>query len=120
VPDIYRGDELEDLSLVDPDNRRPVDWDARRSELAALRGGAAPTAETAKLFVTWRTLKLRAERGPAFAGSYEPIELGPGLCAFTRGDEVLVAVATRPDIEPRLPEGWRDVLGLPGLALAVR
>jgi (1->4)-alpha-D-glucan 1-alpha-D-glucosylmutase len=120
VPDIYRGDELEDLSLVDPDNRRPVDWDARRSALAALRGGAAPTARTAKLFVTWKTLTLRAEHAAAFAGSYEPIDLGRGLCAFTRGDEVLVAVATRPDAEPRLPAGWDDVLGLPGLALAVR
>jgi (1->4)-alpha-D-glucan 1-alpha-D-glucosylmutase len=120
VPDIYRGDELEDLSLVDPDNRRPVDWGARLSALAALRGGAAPTAETAKLFVTWKTLTLRAEHAAAFAGSYEPLEFGPGLCAFTRGGEVLVAVATRPDTEPRLPEGWSDVLGLPGLALAVR
>ena len=34
VPDIYRGDELEDLSLVDPDNRRPVDWAARRGRVA--------------------------------------------------------------------------------------
>jgi (1->4)-alpha-D-glucan 1-alpha-D-glucosylmutase len=120
VPDIYRGDELDDLSLVDPDNRRPVDWDARRTTLAALRDGANPTVATAKLFVTWRTLAFRAEHAAAFAGSYEPVDLGPGVCAYARGDEVLVAVATRPDAEVQAPAGWRDVLGLPGLILCAR
>jgi (1->4)-alpha-D-glucan 1-alpha-D-glucosylmutase len=119
VPDIYQGDELEDLSLVDPDNRRPVDWRARREALAALRAGAAPTTETAKLFVTSTTLTLRAERAAAFAGSYEPVDLGPGVCAYVRGGEVLVAVSTRADSEVRVPPGWRDVLDLPGLALCV-
>jgi hypothetical protein len=42
------------------------------------------------------------------------------VCAFTRGGEVLVAVATRPDVEPAVPDGWRDVLGLSGIALCVR
>jgi (1->4)-alpha-D-glucan 1-alpha-D-glucosylmutase len=120
IADIYQGDELEDLSLVDPDNRRPVDWEARREALAALRRGAKPTAATEKLHVTWRTLALRAGYEQAFAGSYEPVELGPGVCAFTRAGEVLVAVATRPDVEPVVPEGWRDVLGVAGLALCVR
>ena len=119
VADIYQGDELEDLSLVDPDNRRPVDWDARRAALAALRDGAAPTDETAKLYVTWKTLAVRADHAAAFAGSYEPIELGPGVCAFTRGAEVLVAVGTGPNVELEAPPGWRDVLGLSGLVLAV-
>jgi (1->4)-alpha-D-glucan 1-alpha-D-glucosylmutase len=120
VPDVYQGDELEDLSLVDPDNRRPVDWEARRAALAALRSGAAPTGEMAKLFVTWKTLSVRAEHATAFVGSYDPVELGPGVCAYLRGGEVLVAVATRPDAEPKPPAGWRDVLGLPGLCLCVR
>jgi (1->4)-alpha-D-glucan 1-alpha-D-glucosylmutase len=120
VPDLYRGDELEDLSLVDPDNRRPVDWDARRTALAALRDGAAPTDETLKLYVTWKTLALRAEHQAAFAGSYEPLDLGPGVCAFVRGGDVLVAAAVRKDADVRLPAGWRDVLGVPGLALATR
>ena len=44
VPDVYQGDELWALSLVDPDNRRPVDWAARRDALDALRGGAPPDA----------------------------------------------------------------------------
>ena len=99
VPDIYRGDELEDLSLVDPDNRRPVDWDARRDALAALRAGAEPTEETLKLYVTWKALALRAERPAAFAGSYEPVDLGPGVCAFVRGGDVLVAAAVRNDAD---------------------
>jgi (1->4)-alpha-D-glucan 1-alpha-D-glucosylmutase len=120
VADIYQGDELEDLSLVDPDNRRPVDWERRRELLAALRRGAEPTEETEKLHVTWRTLALRAGYEQAFAGSYEPVDLGPGVCAFTRGGEVLVAVATRPEVEPTVPDGWRDVLGVAGLALCVR
>jgi len=120
VPDIYRGDELEDLSLVDPDNRRPVDWEARRTALAASRGGAPPTDETLKLYVTWKTLALRAERPAAFAGAYEPVDLGAGVCAYVRGGEVLAAAAVRKDAELRLPAGWTDVLGLPGLALATR
>jgi (1->4)-alpha-D-glucan 1-alpha-D-glucosylmutase len=119
VPDVYQGDELEDLSLVDPDNRRPVDWPARRSALTALRAGAAVTTENAKLFLTWKTLSLRAAHGAAFAGSYEPTDLGPGVCAYTRGGEVLVAVAMRPSVAPEPPAGWRDVLGLPGVALCV-
>jgi (1->4)-alpha-D-glucan 1-alpha-D-glucosylmutase len=118
VADIYQGDELEDLSLVDPDNRRPVDWDARRVALAALREGGFPTDETAKLYVTWKALAVRADHAAAFSGSYEALDLAPGVCAFTRGGEVLVAVGTRPDVEVEAPPGWRDVLGLPGLVLA--
>jgi (1->4)-alpha-D-glucan 1-alpha-D-glucosylmutase len=119
VPDIYQGDELEDLSLVDPDNRRPVDWPVRRAALEGLLAGVEPTAETEKLFVTWKALALRAERSAAFAGSYEPVDLGPGVCAFTRGGQVLVAVAVRPDAQADLPAGWHDLLGIAGLALCV-
>ena len=117
---LYRGDELEDLSLVDPDNRRPVDWDARRSALRALQDGAAPDETTAKLYVTWKTLNLRAEHAQAFAGTYEPVPAGDGVCAFVRGGEVLVAAAVTPAARVDLPAGWSDVLGLEGLALAVR
>jgi (1->4)-alpha-D-glucan 1-alpha-D-glucosylmutase len=120
VPDIYRGDELEDLSLVDPDNRRPVDWDARRAVLEQLKRGAAPDERTAKLYVTWKTLGVRVEHAAAFAGMYEPIELGTGVCAFVRGGEVLVAAGVTPTASPVAPEGWRDVLGVEGLLLCVR
>jgi (1->4)-alpha-D-glucan 1-alpha-D-glucosylmutase len=120
VPDIYRGDELEDLSLVDPDNRRPVDWESRRSALDELKSGAAPDERTAKLYVTWKTLTLRAQHSEAFAGAYEPFDLGQGVCAFVRGGEVLVAAAVAPDASPHAPDGWRDVLGVDGLLLCVR
>jgi len=119
VADIYRGDELEDLSLVDPDNRRPVDWAARTRALEELRAGAAPDARTAKLYVTWRTLRVRAEQAEAFAGSYERLDLGAGICAFVRGGAVLVAAAVDPFVTPRAPDGWRDVLGVDGLLLCV-
>ena len=118
VPDIYRGDELEDLSLVDPDNRRPVDWAARRAALRRLRQRAAPDRATAKLYVTWQALRLRAELPEAFAGSYEPVDAGRGVCAFVRGGEVLVAAAVRPGATVELPAGWCDLLGIEG-SLAV-
>jgi (1->4)-alpha-D-glucan 1-alpha-D-glucosylmutase len=120
VPDIYRGDELEDLSLVDPDNRRPVDWQVRRAALQALQSGGAVDDTNVKLYVTWKTLALRAEHASAFAGTYEPVDAGDGVCAFVRGEAVLVAAAVRPDAIVRVPEGWRDVLGVEGLALCVR
>jgi (1->4)-alpha-D-glucan 1-alpha-D-glucosylmutase len=116
VPDVYQGDELIDLSLVDPDNRRPVDWDARRAALDALRAGLEPDRETMKLHVIERALALRARRPAVFAGAYEPVEAGAAVLAFTRGEDaaVLVVVLLR---EPGLgaaidvPAGsWRDVL----------
>jgi len=120
VPDVYQGDELEALALVDPDNRRPVDWDERRRALADLRSGTPPDDATAKLHVTWKTLELRAAHEEAFAGSYQRLNLGDGVIAFIRGGDVLVAVSTRPDVDPHAPDGWHDVLGLPGLVLALR
>ena len=120
VPDVYQGDELEALALVDPDNRRPVDWAARRSALADLQAGAEPTVHTLKLYLTWRVLALRSEHEAAFAGSYEPRDAGAGACAFVRGGEVFVAAGVCPDVDPAAPAGWRDVLGVPGLIAAVR
>ncbi len=116
LPDVYQGDELIDLSLVDPDNRRPVDWDARRAALAELRAGAEPTRETMKLHLIARALQLRARRPEAFAGAYAPIAAGADAVAFTRGDvQLLVAVVLRPAGEGAtvdVPAGrWRDVLG---------
>ena len=111
VPDIYQGDELWSLSLVDPDNRRPIDWELRRRLLAELAGGAPPRRETAKLYVIWKTLQLRARRPEPFAGGYEPLDAaGPDVCAFTRGGDVLVAVPIRPGASFQPPAGFDDVL----------
>jgi (1->4)-alpha-D-glucan 1-alpha-D-glucosylmutase len=75
VPDVYQGTELWDLSLVDPDNRRPVDYDLRRRLLAQLDGGEVPAVDetgAAKLLVVSRVLRARREHPEWFAG-YEPV-----------------------------------------------
>jgi (1->4)-alpha-D-glucan 1-alpha-D-glucosylmutase len=113
VPDVYQGDELEALSLVDPDNRRPVDWEARRAALARLRAGEAPgDFGERKLDLIRRALALRARRPGAFAGSYEPVAAGPGVCAYVRGGEVLAVVPVRDWEGARLSVRglWRSVL----------
>jgi (1->4)-alpha-D-glucan 1-alpha-D-glucosylmutase len=107
VPDIYGGDELTYLALVDPDNRRSVGWRARREAIEA-----PPEPETVKLHLIREVLALRARRAEAFAGSYGPLGAEEGTCAFLRGDEVVVAVHVRggvPELE-RPPGRWRDVL----------
>jgi (1->4)-alpha-D-glucan 1-alpha-D-glucosylmutase len=114
MPDFYQGSELWDLALVDPDNRRPVDFDLRRRMLAALRQRFAdgdddsaiaelledwPTGRI-KMFVVWRLLGLRRRVPELFAaGTYTPCETagaeGARLCAFVRernGEAVLVVV----------------------------
>jgi (1->4)-alpha-D-glucan 1-alpha-D-glucosylmutase len=114
IPDMYEGDELAFRALVDPDNRRPVDFDWRQAMLRRLMGGSPPVPETRKLFVTLRLLGLRARRPEPFAAAYEPLDAGPSACAFVRGGEVLVVVAVRSGaVEGTLagPGGhWRDVL----------
>jgi (1->4)-alpha-D-glucan 1-alpha-D-glucosylmutase len=111
VPDIYQGDELESLNLVDPDNRRPVDWNARRLALAD---------PPPKLRLILGTLAVRERRPEAFAGAYEPLEAGPDVCAYTRGEDVLVAVALRGDQLPEVAGRWRDVFTARGVALRER
>ena len=107
VPDIYGGDELPFLALVDPDNRRPVDWDARRTALVS-----HVTPDTVKLHVIREALALRRRRPEAFSGAYEPLAAAEGTCAYLRGEDVVVAVpvlGANPELE--LPPGrWRDVL----------
>jgi (1->4)-alpha-D-glucan 1-alpha-D-glucosylmutase len=119
IPDVYQGDELPFLALVDPDNRRPVDWELRRRLLAS---GEPPP----KLDLIRTALGLRARRPAAFAGAfeggYEPLDAGQDTCAFLRGGEVLVAVAIRGDLErfEEPPGEWRDVYRTPELLLAER
>jgi (1->4)-alpha-D-glucan 1-alpha-D-glucosylmutase len=114
LPDIYNGDELPLLSLVDPDNRRPIDWAARREALAALRRGEDADP---KLLLIVRALELRARRPDAFSGAYAPVEAGDDVVAFARGEgEVLVIVPVRSSqgttlqLPDDLAGAWRDVL----------
>ena len=58
-----------------------------------------------KLYVTWKTLALRAEHADAFAGSYEPVDLGAGVCAFVRGGAVLAAAAVDPYVDAARARG---------------
>jgi len=104
VPDFYQGTELWDLSLVDPDNRRPVDFDARAKLVRRCR--ALTAAEVLrewdsglpKLWLTSRVLALRRERPREFSNDskYQPLvaqgtHLG-NVLAFARGENVIVAV----------------------------
>jgi len=110
VPDIYMGDELPFLALVDPDNRRPVNLMRRRRMLS--RAGRASEPGTRKLFAIRELLALRSRRPDAFAGPYEPIPAAPGTCAFRRGEDVIVAVSyrgARPELDSPGP-GWVNVL----------
>ncbi|MGE5285667.1 MAG: malto-oligosyltrehalose synthase [Micromonosporaceae bacterium] len=133
VPDVYQGCELTGLSLVDPDNRRPVDFERRRRMLAALDSGASGPSSPAstlsaasghtsldheKLLVTSRALRLRREHPDWFGGGYEPVAAaGPAAghaVAFLRGGRALT-VATRLPAGLGSKGGWADTaLPLPG------
>jgi (1->4)-alpha-D-glucan 1-alpha-D-glucosylmutase len=105
VPDIYQGTELWDFSLVDPDNRRPVDYDARIAMLAdfSARGGDAEALASElreswadgriKLYLTWRLLQLRRRFPATFAGDGYRALPAPtdDLVAFAR-DEIVTIV----------------------------
>ena len=118
IPDIYRGCELWDLSLVDPDNRSPVDYDHRVRLLSELKqefdGSDSRTAPDVralagtwwdgrvKLLVTWKLLEFRREHPQLFLeGSYRPLstsgERGRNICAFAREDwgSTLIVAASR-------------------------
>jgi (1->4)-alpha-D-glucan 1-alpha-D-glucosylmutase len=108
VPDIYQGGELWDFSLVDPDNRRPVDWHARRALLDEIaRASVADLARDwqdgrEKLFCVRRLMELRRSHPELFAeGDYQPIEVdgerSNHLCAFARNyaDKAVISVVPR-------------------------
>jgi (1->4)-alpha-D-glucan 1-alpha-D-glucosylmutase len=118
VPDIYQGNELWEFSLVDPDNRRPVDYPHRQKLLRELQDAfAVPAEQTAdrarglldtmedgrtKLYVTWRALQLRGRRQELFQqGDYVPL-IAEGECAThvvafarRRGAATVIVVAPR-------------------------
>ncbi|HUQ27943.1 MAG TPA: malto-oligosyltrehalose synthase [Usitatibacter sp.] len=140
VPDIYQGNELWDFSLVDPDNRRPVDYAARRRMLDGLeRLGDKPDAALAaifgkledgraKLYVTQRLLKLRAEREALFLhGGYTPVRTtgarSRNLVSFARRHEAGACITVAPRLvtglgietgELPIGEKWQDTRIMPG------
>ena len=127
IPDLYQGTEFWDFSLVDPDNRRPVDFSARQ---AALEAGETPADllphwkdGRAKQAVIARALALRAQRPELFAeGDYLPLEVqgakAAHLLAFARrrGQQAAITVVTRlpaallgEATQPLIPpEAWED------------
>ncbi len=131
VPDLYQGSELWDLSLVDPDNRRPVDYHLRRKMLAEARNldaqGAMARIEEGmpKLWLIERLLRLRQQHPEWFGkdAAYSPIlargESAAHVVAFLRGENV-VSVGARwavklgahwGDTSLHLPDGiWRNGL----------
>jgi (1->4)-alpha-D-glucan 1-alpha-D-glucosylmutase len=126
VPDLYRGTEVWDLTLVDPDNRRPVDFERRAELLATLplperpassasARGAAAIADLLdrwpdgriKLFVNARTRLLRREHPDLFAhGDYLPLEtditVGAGLVGYARRLEDRAVLVVVPRLATRL------------------
>lgn len=109
IPDVYQGTELWEDSLVDPDNRRPVDYSVRGSELERL--------SHPKIRVVRAALHARRDRPDAFlSGEYRPVlavgTAAPHVVAFQRGSDVLVAV-TRWTVRLH-HDGWGDtILPLP-------
>ena len=130
IPDLYQGTELWDLSLVDPDNRRPVDF-ARRQALLAALDGLTPAAILAradeglpKLHVIRAALAARTREPAVFAGDYLPLEAegdrARHVVAFVRSGQAIAIVprlvwALGPDwgmTRLPLPRGrWHDVIG---------
>jgi (1->4)-alpha-D-glucan 1-alpha-D-glucosylmutase len=138
VPDFYQGSELWDLNLVDPDNRRPVDF-ARRRELlrelaeavtrqsgdrrALARDLLAAVADgRIKLYVTWQALTFRRDHERLFAeGDYIPLEAAGAkkdhVCAFMRKRDGATALVVVPRLvagltggaeQPPLGPAWDD------------
>ena len=124
VPDFYQGTELWDLSLVDPDNRRAVDFELRAGlvrqarELSAVDVTAEWDSGLPKLWMTARLLAIRRERADDFSdqSKYQPLvaqgtHLG-SLLAFRRGENLIAVV---PRFTSTLGGHWSDTrLPLPG------
>jgi (1->4)-alpha-D-glucan 1-alpha-D-glucosylmutase len=110
VADIYQGCELESYALVDPDNRRPVDYDERRRKLASL--------DDPKLLVTATAARLRRDRPELVGAPYTPIEVTGDAyehaIAFRRGEDI-ATVVTRLPVRLARRGGWGDTrVALPG------
>jgi (1->4)-alpha-D-glucan 1-alpha-D-glucosylmutase len=115
IPDVYQGSEVDFLALVDPDNRRPVDFAALAARLARLDGESAPeeglATEDEKPLLVSRTLRLRRAHPEWFGAQASQTPLfptGPAAdhaVAFLRGDRIAV-VATRLPVGLARSGGW--------------
>ncbi len=123
VPDFYQGTEFWDFNLVDPDNRRPIDFAARLSALEDLELRAKDDLpalseqlltrwpdERLKLFLIWRVLQFRRAHSQLFDGQYKPLtaegERKGNLCALARVADDQWAVC----VVPRLAaEAWSQM-----------
>ena len=110
IPDVYQGTELWDNSLVDPDNRRPVDFAVRRALLTRIDAGWRPPIDAsgaAKLLVTTTALRLRRDRELT---GYEPVSAqgsaAEHVVAFDRGG--VIVLATRLPVGLARRGGWGD------------
>ena len=126
IPDVYQGSELWETSFVDPDNRRPVDFNERAKLLQQLKTAARDThklfdfihnnrtAGAEKLYTLWRTLECRSRYPRLFAeGDYIPVPVhGPLLSYCRRHDNRWVLVAI-PLIRYGFPRITRRCLSLP-------
>ena len=137
IPDFYQGSELWDLSLVDPDNRRPVDYGLRAHLLRSMKGErlqgdtlklaldlvAERKSGAVKLYLITKALECRGKKRELFeTGRYLPLETmgekAENLCVFERSldDETIIVVAPRfftrlinePEGLPHGAEAWRD------------
>jgi (1->4)-alpha-D-glucan 1-alpha-D-glucosylmutase len=127
VPDIYQGNELLDFSLVDPDNRRPVDFELRKKMLAEIENLSAEEVwkrradGSAKLWLTQKVLRLRAQNENLFKGNHEPLfthsKKAKHIFAFIRSAQIISVVqrfilelkSNWLDTKLKLPTGiWRD------------
>ncbi len=132
VPDIYQGNELWNFSLVDPDNRQPVDYARRQQSFQSIRELGNNPASTLlenpedgriKLYLTWRTLCLRQEQPDLFQqGEYLPLaiegEKANHVIAFARKSETSTVLVIAPrlvasllndiDVPPVGPRIWED------------
>jgi (1->4)-alpha-D-glucan 1-alpha-D-glucosylmutase len=124
VPDVYQGCEAVERSLVDPDNRRPVDYAARRRRLERLDSGAGRRdLDDDKLWVTSTALRLRRERPEQVgaAATYRPLPAtSRHVVGFLRSEQIAVVGTRWPVAQSRsgwagasvsLPDGaWTDLL----------
>lgn len=112
VPDVYQGSELWERSLVDPDNRRPVDFSERRALLKRLDDGELPPVDesgAAKLLLVSRALRLRRDRTDLFTRYVALPSVGEAadhLVAIDRGGAI--ALATRLPLGLAARGGWGD------------